>query len=99
SCPFTRARKSVNKTPSGAVPLALHLYRLFTSCGSLHVVVEQSTELPTVPVFISHIRHVVMSVRVPSPLSTYRGEAAAFGTQNARFFADGQAPTCPVVVS
>jgi len=62
----------VNALPSAAVPELLHVYVLFTSCGSLQVVVAQLTAVPTVPVFFSQMSPVSLSVTVPSPLSTNR---------------------------
>src|SRR6266403_1497451 len=51
---FSVPRNFVKAPPSGAVPELLHRYVLFTSCGSLQVVVSQWTNAPTVPVFFSH---------------------------------------------
>ena len=44
------------------------------------------------PVFCSYIRHVVLSLTVPSPLSTYRGDAEGFGTQTSVLRPPGMHP-------
>src|SRR5882672_92949 len=70
---FSLSRKSEYSVPVGSVKgvAALHVYVLFTSCGSGHSA-PQTTTAPGVPVFFSHISPVWLSQTVRSPMSVKR---------------------------
>src|SRR5882672_10750876 len=70
---FSLSRKSEYSVPVGSVKgvAALHVYVLFTSCGSGHSA-PQTTTAPGVPVFFSHISPVWLSQIARSPTSVKR---------------------------